>query len=354
MSPARSRPSRWAGLALALLLGCAEEAGPDPIAAALAPGQDLAACDALAFPDMVTPCRLEIANREAAAGAVGRADAACAGIQEPTWKQECWFQVGEALARRGQREPALRRCARAGPFVEPCISHLAWGQQGQVAGEDPAEAARLYRSQAWAGLADLPEAERAASVRTLLAGHWIYAYHGTGQADRAPIRDAPVPELARTGYALEGIRLLLAEGKKPDEAVAALLAAEAPLTGAPFVSRGRLGRKARPILPEALCELPLAPTWGGGQRLVGRTEADDLEIAALEALFFQPQVPAQAFVPWLSDPRDRVRWTATKLFVLGGGPELSPELPEAWTDPIQRAHLKRPDCRESDGVEVSP
>jgi hypothetical protein len=77
------------------------------------------------------------------------------------------------------------------------------------------------------------------------------------------------------------------------------------------------------------CERGLSwqPLYGGGRRLRGVDSDEDLLIAILEALWFQPDAQADLFLPWVADPRDRVRWTAARLLRLAA--PLSLDLPAA-------------------------
>lgn len=53
--------------------------------------------------------------------------------------------------------------------------------------------------------------------------------------------------------------------------------------------------------------------------MVGESANEDIVIASLEALFFRETTTAESFRPFLTDKRNRVRWTAGKLFALAAG-----------------------------------
>ena len=47
---------------------------------------------------------------------------------------------------------------------------------------------------------------------------------------------------------------------------------------------------------------------------MGESVTEDLDIAILEAMFFNQNIPVTALTAWLEDDRDRVRWTAARLY----------------------------------------
>ena len=74
-----------------------------------------------------------------------------------------------------------------------------------------------------------------------------------------------------------------------------------------------MGRYAQRVVAPGERGTPFAPTYGGGARLIGETPEEDMTIAALEALFWLESTSSEAFLPWVDDPRSRVRWTAARL-----------------------------------------
>lgn len=311
--------------ALLLLLACGPE--PDPVQQALEAGADLASCEAVQFAELAIPCRVTVAARAGGLGDVALAEAACAGVPEGLWREECHFRAGEELGRAGFTDRSLRFCARAGDFARNCITHAAWGLPADPAllslpPEAVWSAMREFGSTVDTALQGAEAGVAAEGRDTLLARAWFNLYLGSGQADPAPARLAEGEHgpHARTAFALEAVRLLAAAGEA--DLIAGTLAAwrgEAPVPrGEALPPNRRVGRYVSPVVPTLARGLPHAATYGGGFRLVGEDAERDLQIAALEALFFREATPASAFVPWLAHPEERVRVTAWKLWALSG------------------------------------
>ena len=152
---------------------------------------------------------------------------------------------------------------------------------------------------------------------------WFNLYLGTGVADPGPAIAASgdLGPYARGAFALEAVRLLAAtEGvartQIPQLVTDIWRGDVPPPTGAALPIRERHGRYNSPIPAPHELESSRIPVYGGGMRLVGSGLDEDLTIAMLEGLYFQPDTPADIFLPYVDDPRQRVRWTAARLFRL--------------------------------------
>lgn len=328
---------------LALYLGaCGDDDAPtsdpgaadDPVSRALAappttPEEALEACADIPFPEMATTCRVEAAAFAATGGDDANASAACADIPEGTWRQECHFRVGEELARAGYAVAALRHCVQAGRFGRYCLTHAGWGlppDPRHLSTGDPAEEVARIRSaltEIEAVLEGAPDGLEGEGRDIFRARLWYNLYLGTGVADPGPARAAPDPlaPYAWGAFALEAVRLLFPESAQPgSDAVQTVLqvaAGERPVpTGEPLPVRERHGRYNSPIPAPHEFEAPRVPVYGGGMRLVGADPQEDRVIAVLEGFYFRAATPADFFLPWTRDPRDRVRWTAARLFRL--------------------------------------
>jgi hypothetical protein len=159
----------------------------------------------------------------------------------------------------------------------------------------------------------------------ILSRSWFNLYYGMGIADPRVAREASGDHAphARTAFALEAVRLIAPWNKAaPKDTVKQVLALwkgqKKPLKGQPLGDR-RLGRYVTPIVPEDVRGFRHVATFGGGFRMVGESPEEDMVIASLEALFFRETTTADSFRPFLKDKRDRVRWTAGKLFALAAG-----------------------------------
>ncbi len=311
---------------LVLLLACGEDApgAADPLGPWPEDPRELAAfCPTLPYAELQTTCRVQAAADFGRAGRADEADAVCAEVAEGTWREECHFRAGEELGRAGRTVPALRHCGKAGWFGRNCLTHAGWNLPPDPALSPATPPAQVVAAadellgavdQALAGAGDgLP-----GEGRDLVMARFGYnLYVGRGAAEPGPARaDGPVGVTLRTGFAIEAARLLAAPTV---EAIVAIWRGEAPApTGPPLPPDARVGRYAQRVPSPAEHGVPHAPTYGGGARLVGETAGEDVTIAALEALFWREDTPSEAFVPWLDDPRDRVRWTAARLVRTAG------------------------------------
>lgn len=318
-------------LLLALACGGAEAPTADPLGPwPKAPRELVAFCPTLPYAELVTTCRVQAAADLGRAGQSDEADAVCGEIEAGTWREECHFRAGEELGRAGRTVPALRHCAKAGWFGRNCLTHAGWNLPA-----DPALTPATPPAQVAAAADELLGAVDQALVgagdglpgegRDLVMARFGYnLYVGRGSADPGPARlDGPVGVTLRTGFAIEAARLM--EAPSVEAIVAAWSSAGPPLTGEPLPPGARMGRYAQRVPSPTESGVPHAPTYGGGARLVGETAEEDIAIAALEALFWREDTPSEAFVPWIDDPRARVRWTAARLVRLAGPREIDLE-----------------------------
>jgi hypothetical protein len=312
-------------------VACGAE-GPDPAALALAPypqdpDQLLARCAQETVPELITTCRVQAAARLGHAGRSDEATALCARITDRTWREECHFRAGEELGHQGRTVDALGHCAAAGWFGRNCLTHVGWFlprdpelHPGRGAASIAAAQEELLQQvdRALQGAGDGLEGE---GHDILAASFGRNVYVGSGRCEPEAARlPGPAGAPLRTGFAVEAARLLAAAGETPTvPALVAIWRGErAPPTGPPLHESQRTGRYHPPISAPGERGLPHLPVYGGGLRLVGRDAEEDLEIAALEALFWLPNTTAEAFLPWVDHPRERVRWTAARLVRLVG------------------------------------
>jgi hypothetical protein len=330
---------------LLLLLACGDDPPPagDPLGAWPTEPHALAAfCPTLPYLELVITCRVQAAADLGRAGESDPADAVCAEVPDGTWREECHFRAGEELGRAGHTLSALRHCARAGWFGRNCLTHTAWNLPADpdIGPDTPAQTVGTAAEeldagvqQALAGAGDgLPGEGR----ELVLARYGYNVYVGRGAATPAAAHlDGPAGPTLRTGFAIEAVRLLEAPTV---DGVLAVWRGEAPVpTGDALPPRGRMGRYSQRVLSPHERGRTFAPTFGGGARLVGETPEEDVVVAALEALFWREQTPSEAFLPWVDDPREHVRWTAARLLRLAGPAEL--DLPAT----LERLATEHPD-----------
>ena len=242
-----------------------------------------------------------------AAGDEAGADAACKHLEEGPWRQECNFRAGEELGGSGHIAAGLDHCQNAGRFRNFCLTHLVWHIPVDPA-STPAQ---------WAALASHMPAMQEEAEKHLRARWWFNHYYGTGEAAATSTTPTDGP-YARGAWALEAVRLA---GTSTD-AVSKVLAAwgKVPLTGPALPPEKRVGHYDPPMPIDGEVELPHIPTFGGSSRLVGATPDEDLQVAILEALYFQEGTRGDVFEPYLGAGPDgkpypkAVRYTAFRLF----------------------------------------
>ncbi len=290
------------------------------------PAQVLAGCPELAFEELRVLCRVEAAAEAGRQARPEVAEEACTGLEPGTWAHECHFRAGEELARGGLPVEAVGHCARAGRFARFCITHAGWAMpprpelQASLGAEAVVPAMEQQLTAIEEAVLQLEEQARLEALDTFRMALWFNVYYGSGQADPTAARAASPDHgaQARTAWAVEASRLLAPSGTAlPDAPLERLQAIwdgrEPAPTGAPLTPHERHGRYNVPLPVPCERELEPVPLFGGGRRIRGVDAAEDLVVAGLEALYFQPATPAETFLPWVEDPRERVRWTAARL-----------------------------------------
>ncbi len=319
----------------ALILACTPEpsAGLSALPAGT-PAAMLATCDKEPYPQLAIGCRVEAAARAADQGDVATIEAACAAVPAGPWKSECHFRAGEQLGKSGHTDDSLAQCGRAGDYTRFCITHAGWGL--------PPDDARSPDALAALAVERIPGPQGVVAAKVLRARAWFNRYVGTGAADpalaRAAIGDDAAP--ARTAWAIEAVRL----SGSFDAAAQAWTGAG--LTGAALPVQQRVGRYD--TFPDMLGEaqLPHTVTFADASRFVGQTDAEDLDIALIEAVYYNTKDATSesgaAFARWLDDPRPRVRYTALRRFraLPSTGVEARLTAMAKDPDPIIRAHVE--------------
>jgi hypothetical protein len=313
---------------LTLVGACADQTG-DPAMDAMTPWpqdpEELASvCRGQDFPEMATTCWVQVAAKYGRLGRSDDAERVCVALEEGTWQDECHFRAGEELGKAGKVVDALGHCARAGWFGRNCLTHAAWRLPPDPSLDsrtDPrvVKAAGLeLLSQVDAVMAGAGDGLEGEGRDLVMARFGHNLYLGTGQTNPMPAHlDAPLGAVLRTGFALETARLLTAtpQGASVESILAVYSGVVPPLIGE-RVPQEPLGRYSMPVLSPLEAGTPHVPLYGGGLRLVGQDADEDMVIAALEALFWLESTPADSFVSWVDDRRERVRWTAARLFRL--------------------------------------
>jgi len=334
--PSRRHPQAVLGLCLALL-GCTPAPPlPDPATLALAPWPEdpialLERCAAEPFAEVAITCRVQAAAKLGAAGDGAAAHAVCGEVPEGTWRDECHFRAGEELGHAGDAVAGLEHCALAGWFGRNCLTHTGWRLPRDPTLHPSIGAPRISAAfdeldqrvvAALQGAGDGLEGEGRDIIR---ARFGFNVYVGSGEAHPEPARlPDPLGPALRTGFAIETARLL-GEQASVQSIFEVWTGERPPPSGAAVAEPARLGRYSLPLVAPGEHGTPHIPVYGGGLRPVGSTPDEDLTIAALEAMFWLESTPAEAFLPFVDDSRERVRRTATRL--IGRTPPTALDLP---------------------------
>lgn len=321
-------------LGLLWLLGCAAEPGPTlaPLPAGT-PEAAYEACRAEPVPQLKAGTCVDAAAQAARAGRQDLAGQACAELERGTqWWSECHFRAGEELGKAGLTASALSHCGLSGRYARFCLTHAGWGLPAKTETD----------AQYWVDLAvqTMPEELWDEASDVLRARWWFNCYYGTGYADPQDAKAAPKAEAAhaRGAWALEIARLT---GGDLALAAAVWQGALTSPRGEPLPEARRVGRYdvGAPVPGEEA--LPKVRTFGDAKRLVGETVDEDLVVAWLEALHFDGRTTGEAFLPYLDDPRPRVRYTAFRWFRVlpSADPEGTLRRYAQDADPVVRAHV---------------
>ncbi len=291
-----------------VLVGCGAPVAPPTLSPlpSGSPTQILAACSREAYPELAIGCRVEAAAQAADAGDLATIAAACDAVPEGRWRHECHFRAGEQLGKAGQTDDALAQCGQAGEFGRFCLTHAGWGLPPED-GRTPEELAQLAVRQ-------IPGELGGAAAQVLRARAWYNRFVGTGTCDPAIARAATGDDVApaHTAWAIEAVRL-----SGGFDAAKASWAEGTMLQGVVLPVRDRVGRyDTFPDFPGEE-SLPHVLTFADASRFVGETPEEDVDIALIEALYFNLEAGPEAgavFTRWLDDPRARVRYTAVRRF----------------------------------------
>ncbi|MEE2750722.1 MAG: hypothetical protein VX519_04785 [Myxococcota bacterium] len=329
-----------------LLIGCggvSEEVAQEALVQEFT---GLESCDLALFSELSTACRLMFGIESAASGDDDAARLACRAIRHEIWRDECHLRVAQELGRVGRVELALRHCTGAGDFQEICVTQISWlhprwdarvtthfdeggGEGSGVLGPTTpgaAEAIESFTQQAKNAISTLSGEAMERAFDQVVASAWFNVYYGSGNADPGLARNATGKHVgpAHTAFALEAVRLLSATGTLSPSLIAEEVrqiwsGATAAPDGRPIDSGQLKGRFSPAVVPDGTSYIKRSATWRGGRRLQGESVSEDLDIAIVEALFFNQNIPVMALLPWLEDDRDRVRWTAARLYAQVSG-----------------------------------
>ena len=198
-------------------------------------------------------CWSRFAYGKAASGDVATAASACAAIDEARWREECWFQAGEAAVERrlaAGYADGLSLCAIAGRFQRDCLAH-ATSLLAEAAPADPSGdwAATIGSADAitaaWEGI----DPEEGTQWRDRMwAEALLYAYDRAESLNGAPLDALPADALPHVRAAVAWRLLALQPPDRQD------LAAWEVTLGDALASRKPAQRSQRPR--RALTSIP--------------------------------------------------------------------------------------------------
>lgn len=293
----------------------------------------LATCAREPFPELSWGCRVEAAAAAGREGDGTLADEACSPITAEVWRDECHFRAGEELGKHGHTYESLEQCGQSARYGRFCLTHAAWGM--------PPDTARSAEEWADAATTLLPEALAAAGADVLRSRWWFNHYVGTGMADpleaqKASPADGPY---ARGAWAIEILRIT---GGRVGLARLVWAGDLGAPPGTPLPREARVGRYDVALAIPEEQKIRWIRTFGDARRLVGRTIEEDLEIAYIEAMYFNGPSDGAPFAAWLDDPRPYVRYAALHKYRILPSADVEPTLARLAQDPdpIVRAHAQ--------------
>ena len=311
-------------LLLVVVAGCNSPVQHDPASDALRPWPTetaalLKRCAEEPFEELAITCRVQAAAKLGGAGDSEAAHDVCAAVPEGTWREECHFRAGEELGHAGHAVAGLEHCAKAGWFGRNCLTHTGWRLPRDPQLHPGLPPARIKAAHdeldarvvnALKGAGDGIDGEGRDIIRARFA---FNVYVGSGRTDPGPARlPDPLGPALRTGFAIETARLL-GDNASVETILEVFKGTRPTPSGDALPEAGRLGRYSLPLVAPGEHGTPHVPVFGGGLRPVGATPDEDATIAAIEAMFWLETTPADEFLPWVNDPRPRVRRTAARL-----------------------------------------
>lgn len=234
-------------------------------------------------------CWSRFAYGKAATGDMTAAAGACAAVEAGPWREECWFQAGEAAAERrlaAGYADSLAMCALAGRFQRDCLSHSV-----SLLAEDAPETpngdwsstvtAADTITDSWAGI---DPAQGARWRDQLWAEALLYAYDRSLTLSGAPLDSLPEDAAPHVHAALAWRLMALsgAESHSLDGWTQVLQEAAEARTVTTLEDRPRRALASIPALDPP--EGPQTRSWlGVSRRLHSPDAATDRKLCVLEA-----------------------------------------------------------------------
>ncbi len=277
---------------------------------------DLCASDS---PEVQAFCTLDRVVESVHGGRGADAARECDALPEGTWRDECRFQVAEALAMRGDLNPALTVCSEIGRFAQMCFGHAMWLRSTELVDATPPDGDAQDKVDEF--IQSLPDTglQGAHLTEIARAAAWHGVYAGSGSADPTAARAATGRHArhARSAFAWEAVRLLGNTGRSKD-VVDTVLA----------IWNGTLPAPGGDPVPPACWDVRLVPrmdllsplysgtirTYGGGIRFNDPDPATDLRIATLSAIWTHGRAIDALYLAELAkDDSAAVQLTAARL-----------------------------------------
>lgn len=317
-------------------------------------------CDQEKIPELQITCKVQLASILAETSNKFSASEVCTTIENPTWRGECFFRVGEELGNKGDVADGLQVCALAEPFIQNCMTHTIWRNPTNTTISSQNSAKEIwqhYKSNMDKVIMAIQHMTPELQQESLLnwkarVGYTVFV--GTGHsnpeiAHYALKKDDIFGASMRTGYAIETARIVVQKTISPDNAVLSLEQSKDIYTQilaswhSNIVITGEAkdlayldGKFYQAVLSPFSENLERIHLYGGGQRFIGENASEDIEIAILEGLFWTGKIPSRFWLSffytphtpedpsssqnnWFMQKSVRLQYTAAKLFAISHG-----------------------------------
>lgn len=310
----------------------------------------------IACPSEAATCQTEAAGARAAAGDATGVAAACLFLEDPTARDECFFQAAE---RAGASSLATgvplgaRLCLSAPRFASQCLLHLTWSVASQTPNASAGEAAAWQALRTGIeGAAAQIAAGDAEVASTWASRAWANALRAAYERE-SPVTGVPLDhlptELAPYITCAAAWRLWNLEAQQPralaawgERVASALASREGPV--APNREAHRVSLVVKDLWEDVLPgeESLTRISWlGGSTRAVAADARGDALVCILEVAARDRAPRVDLLAEGLRDADPVVRWTATRLLTVLRAPEGKLAAARRDTDPRVRGRARK-------------
>lgn len=283
-------------------------------------------------------CRLTAASE---AGAQGSGPGICASITETSWRNECFFRVGEQAA---DLALGVTVCLHAGPYVERCLGHISRNLATPPIALDSAAGWKTLQASVQRVTQALPAPLSQQMANRIWAESLTASYNASGAVTGDPLDHLPAAARPHI-LAAAAWRLSKTERHRGLDAWMSALDAALARRGATHNAQGRPGAITRGWLKSLPGEdaLPWVAYLRDQRRAQGQSEEAERIICLLEAMLRSSTRDELLLEDASRHPDQAVRWTVAR--VTGRHAQLDPinTILQQDADPlvVQRASVRR-------------